>query len=284
MLKYRLVVGAVMSIIFAGLMLLDDHLQRTVTAVNLPKATVLTVFTVILVILAQFEFGKLARSAGHDVFLAITTPACILLAIGQYLSQIIEINISLYYEGVLTAAILALFLVQARLHSTKATMANCGTSMLAIGYLGVLALWIPAIGIGFGPWAVLMFVFTVKSSDIGAYAAGRLFGKHKFSPNISPKKTWEGLCGAGILAGVVGYVFGVGSGIIKPVYGMIFGVIFAYIGQLGDLAESMLKRDAQMKDSSAAVPGFGGILDVIDSPLVAAPLAWTFFEIVKRWG
>ena len=61
---------------------------------------------------------------------------------------------------------------------------------------------------------------------------------------------------------------------------MLFGVVFAFLGQLGDLAESMIKRDAQQKDSSASVPGFGGLLDVIDSPLATAPLAYLFFMIL----
>jgi phosphatidate cytidylyltransferase len=111
-----------------------------------------------------------------------------------------------------------------------------------------------------------------------------MFGRHKFSPVISPGKTWEGMAGAVVVAAVVGSLFAHFCGIMPIVYGTIFGAIFAFIGQLGDLAESMLKRDAQQKDSSHTVPGFGGILDVIDSPLVAAPFAFACFWLISLWN
>jgi phosphatidate cytidylyltransferase len=135
--------------------------------------------------------------------------------------------------------------------------------------------------IDFGPWHLLMLIFVVKSSDIGAYAFGRLFGKHKFSPVISPKKTWEGMAGAVVAAAVVAVAFAVSCDIMAWWLGVLFGVGFAFIGQMGDLAESMLKRDAEKKDASNNVPGFGGILDVVDSVLVTAPFGYLFFFIVN---
>jgi phosphatidate cytidylyltransferase len=125
-----------------------------------------------------------------------------------------------------------------------------------------------------------MFVFVVKSSDIGAYTVGKLFGRHKFSPRISPGKTWEGMVGAVVFASIVAFAFAAGCDIMTLWQAVIFGVCFAFIGQLGDLAESLIKRDAEKKDSAASVPGFGGILDVIDSPLGAAPFAYLFFALV----
>ena len=80
---------------------------------------------------------------------------------------------------------------------------------------------------------------------------------------------------------ITGSIFAAASGIMAVWAGALFGLIFAFIGQLGDLAESMIKRDAQQKDSSKSVPGFGGVLDVIDSPLMAAPFAYLFFLIVR---
>jgi phosphatidate cytidylyltransferase len=154
---------------------------------------------------------------------------------------------------------------------------NCGASCFAILYLGILGAFALAIR-KFGPWHLLMFVFVVKSCDIGAYAAGRLFGKHKFSPVISPKKTWEGMAGGVVLAAVVSVAFAVFCDIMSWNLAIVFGVIFAFIGQLGDLAESMLKRDAETKDSSNTVPGFGGILDVVDSILITAPFGYLFFS------
>jgi len=131
----------------------------------------------------------------------------------------------------------------------------------------------------FGLWALLMFVFVVKSADIGAYAIGTSFGKHKFSPKISPSKSWEGMAGAVGAAVIVAIGFGVSCDIMVWWLAAIFGLCFAFIGQLGDLVESMMKRDAEQKDSSNNVPGFGGILDIIDSLLVAAPFGYLFFML-----
>ena len=127
-----------------------------------------------------------------------------------------------------------------------------------------------------------VLIFVVKCSDIGAYTAGRFFGKHKFSPVISPKKTWEGMAGGVILAAVVAVAFAVFCDIMSWRLAIVFGVVFAFIGQLGDLAESMLKRDAETKDSSNSVPGFGGILDVVDSILITAPFGYLFFSLLGR--
>ena len=134
-----------------------------------------------------------------------------------------------------------------------------------------------AVRIDFGLWPLLMFVFVVKSADIGAYTTGSLFGKHKFSPKISPAKTWEGMAGAIAAAMIVAILFAAGCDIMVLPLAAVFGFCFAFIGQFGDLAESMIKRDAEQKDSANNVPGFGGILDIIDSPLVAAPFAYLFF-------
>ena len=130
-----------------------------------------------------------------------------------------------------------------------------------------------------GLWSLLMAIFVVKSSDIGAYTLGRLIGKHRFAPRISPGKTWEGMLGAVIFAIIVANIFADQGKIMSWPLATLFGVCFAFIGQMGDLVESMLKRDAQIKDSSGRIPGFGGVLDVLDSPLVAAPFAYLFFHL-----
>ena len=245
----------------------------------------------LIAIPANIEFAKLADCTGHKVFLPLTIPASIVAAGWLYFVQF-ERNIKFLYQGesFLIEAIIggivvcAIFFYQARKYGTNGVMANCGASLFAIAYLGVLSGFVVGLRVAFGVWALLMFVFTIKSADIGAYAIGRMFGKHKFSPVISPGKTWEGMAGAVVLAAAVGSLFAYFCGIMPIVHGMVFGAVFAFIGQLGDLAESMLKRDAQQKDSSHTVPGFGGILDVIDSPLVAAPFAFAYFWLISLIG
>jgi phosphatidate cytidylyltransferase len=130
---------------------------------------------------------------------------------------------------------------------------------------------------------LLMILLVVKFTDIGAYFGGRALGRHKLIPWLSPGKTWEGLICGMLTAGLVGAVC---AGYVRPTTyhlvwwkGLIFGAVIGGIGQLGDLLESLMKRDAEVKDSGQLVPGFGGILDIIDSPLLAAPFAYLMFSL-----
>ena len=133
---------------------------------------------------------------------------------------------------------------------------------------------------------VLMILVVVKSTDIGAYFGGRALGRHKLIPWLSPGKTWEGLlCGvltAGVVGALIGRTLPHHGMALPPWLGFIFGVVIGAIGQAGDLLESLMKRDAEVKDSGRLIPGFGGILDVIDSPLFAAPFAYLLFSIFAR--
>jgi phosphatidate cytidylyltransferase len=123
-----------------------------------------------------------------------------------------------------------------------------------------------------GMLALFSMIAIVKFTDIGAYFGGRKWGRHKMAPIISPGKTWEGAaCGlvVGILAGFV---------MLGPVRSaLVYGMVVSAAGMIGDLAESLLKRDAGMKDSSTWLPGFGGVLDLMDSLLFAAPVAYALW-------
>ncbi len=145
----------------------------------------------------------------------------------------------------------------------------------------------------FSPTARLLIVYlilVVKASDIGAYLVGSTFGRHKLFPRISPGKTWEGLAGGlatGVLISVVfcawlrlgaadAHTTAAGRLVISPVDAWVLGFLLSAIGVLGDLVESLLKRSAGMKDSGGIVPGMGGILDVLDSLLFAAPVLYFY--------
>ena len=119
------------------------------------------------------------------------------------------------------------------------------------------------------------WIIVVKLGDIGAYSVGRLVGRHKITPLLSPSKTWEGAAGT-LLFSVLGswavFRFLPPHG---PSWGWLpFGLLMGGVGMAGDLAESLLKRDAGSKDSSRWLPGLGGVLDILDSLLLTAPLAW----------
>jgi phosphatidate cytidylyltransferase len=128
-------------------------------------------------------------------------------------------------------------------------------------------------------------VAVVKAGDIGAYTVGRLIGRRKLAPRLSPGKTWEGALGAvafSCLAAVVFLAIGsrqnwfVATSVVQVVKWLLFGVALSVAGMVGDLAESLLKRSAGVKDSSTWMPGFGGVLDVLDSLLLSGPVSLGF--------
>ena len=126
---------------------------------------------------------------------------------------------------------------------------------------------------------LVMVIATVKCADIGAYFTGRAIGRHKWMPNISPKKTWEGFFGGILLSTIVSSLLAVISDIIPFGGAVIFGLVLGVTGQLGDLLESMLKRDGAIKDSASLIPEFGGVLDVVDSVVVAAPFGYMILSL-----
>lgn len=131
----------------------------------------------------------------------------------------------------------------------------------------------------YNPGVVLGFFIMLWLNDTGAYVFGRLFGKHKLFPRISPNKTWEGTIG-GILAAL-------GGGIVMSIYyteldlstWIILGIIVSVSASFGDLVESLLKRSLSVKDSSNLLPGHGGILDRFDGVLLASPMAFTYLML-----
>ncbi len=285
MLKYRLIFGTLMTVFFVAVVIFDGWLDGSLTAQTTDnkavQGTILCVLVAVLVIPAQLELAKLAAIKQLMIFTPVSIAASILFATSWYWPQLTGIKPETYLFFVSAFTLMALFLYQYFWYGTLGLLANCGVNYFSIVYLGLLGGFVPAIRIEFGLWAILMFVFVVKCADIGAYTIGSLIGKHKFSSKISPKKTWEGMAGAIVFAVVVAVLFAAVFGIMKTWLAVIFGVCFAFIGQFGDLAESMIKRDVEQKDSSHSVPGFGGILDVIDSPLMAAPFAYLFFMIIR---
>jgi phosphatidate cytidylyltransferase len=130
-----------------------------------------------------------------------------------------------------------------------------------------------------GQWWTLAFIVTAVAADTGAYAFGLMFGKHPMAPVISPKKTWEGFAGgaaASLVAGVLLSMFMLGN---TWWFGLIFGAAIFLTATLGDLAESLVKRDIGIKDMSSWLPGHGGFLDRLDSILPSAAVAFVAFRI-----
>lgn len=150
----------------------------------------------------------------------------------------------------------------------------------ALGLVLIVAAWAALVALhARGPWFLVGVMATAWVADIAAYAAGRACGRHKLAPSISPGKTWEGVAGA--VVGVLAYGLAVAaaaglladSSALRLLGGALLLVVFTAISVVGDLFESLIKRQAGVKDSSGLLPGHGGVLDRIDSLLALLPVA-----------
>jgi phosphatidate cytidylyltransferase len=188
----------------------------------------------------------------------------------------------------LAAVLVAAFLLEMyRYREPGSAVPRLGATLLAVGYLGLLPCFFVQLRFIDGPHTGLLMALVIlvpKCNDVAAFFTGTFAGRHKMTPFLSPKKTWEGFAGGmmgGTLVAVV--VSLVAAQFVEPVFrggvpqAVAFGLIMGIAGVLGDLAESLLKRDCQTKDASQNIPGFGGLLDVIDSVLFAAPVAYLWF-------
>ena len=158
---------------------------------------------------------------------------------------------------------------------------DVSASLLGIAYVTLLGAFLPlAAGESHGNLRIAAMILCVVASDVGGYAAGVTLGRHKLAPVISPKKTWEGLGGSLVLAMIVGWLT-VDLLLGGPLWAaLVFGVVMVLVGTLGDLVESMIKRDLGIMDMSGFLPEHGGFLDRIDSILYTAPVAWLLLHLL----
>ncbi len=184
-----------------------------------------------------------------------------------------------------TAVVMATFVAESlRFEAPGRSVAAVAGTVLVVAYVGLLGSflvqmrWLEGCKHGLIPLAFL--IATAKGADVGAYTVGRLAGRRKLWPALSPNKTVEGAAGGLAFALTASLVVEwvaaerVGVTALGWAGAALFGLMIGVAAQVGDLMESMIKRDCGRKDASAAVPGFGGVLDVLDSLLFAAPVAY----------
>lgn len=194
---------------------------------------------------------------------------------------------------VFSLGILALFFLAAvRYRAPGRSLENLGAETLIVAYVGVLLTvtaqlrWVAGAEAGY--LALGSLIIAAKSGDIGAYTLGRLFGRRKMVPRLSPGKTWMGGAGALIGAGLGGWLwlhfatpqFNVVWTPPAWYWAVLYGAIIGVVGLVGDLCESLIKRDVDRKDSAALMPGFGGLLDLIDSVIYAGPVAYVLWRML----
>ena len=124
------------------------------------------------------------------------------------------------------------------------------------------------------PWYLVMLLLLTVAADVGAYFAGRAFGKHKLAPLVSPGKTWEGVVGGMVLAAVVALIESHWLSSVPVALYIGVALLIVALSIVGDLSESLFKRQAGVKDSGSLFPGHGGVLDRVDSLTAAAPRYW----------
>jgi phosphatidate cytidylyltransferase len=295
MLIWRFVLGFLFIALLAGLCWLDYHASRPGTFL-LPLAAVLS-------LAGAAELLAMFRKRGHAplplavyggtllTVLLAGTPAFIprSWSSSAIVGQLGWLAIGLA-AGFAIAVVAELKKYDAPGRSTTSLAFSCLAILYVGGLMGFMVqLRVLHVGPGendgrWGMLALVSLIATVKMSDTGQYAAGRLFGRHKLAPSVSPGKTWEGAVGGVLFAiGTAWLVFALsrkpGISIGDALSITSFAIAVAIAGIIGDLAESMLKRDAGVKDSSTWMPGFGGVLDLLDSLLGAAPVAYLFWAL-----
>ncbi len=171
-------------------------------------------------------------------------------------------------------------------------IATLGVELFSVVYLGIFLAITTQLRWQWsgGYFALGALVVSAKTGDIGAYTFGRLIGGPKMVPRLSPGKTWAGGVGHLLTAGFcsVAWLCWVGPMISSQWYSwhvlpaVVFGVVVGFAGLIGDLAESLIKRDVGVKDAPALLPGFGGLLDLMDSILLAGPVAYGMWHLLRN--
>lgn len=282
MLRDRLITGPILVALVIALAWLDDSLVRRGA---IPPWLVTGLAGLAISILASAETARLLAAGGVAASAGLSVAA----AVAAFVTTLFLADAGPASGAVEASVLLAILVVGlmrfSRGHVVKGvTVATAGLLLVAI-YAGALIAFWPLLRVERGPWFLLGAVLLVKSSDIGAYAVGMTLGRHKLIPWLSPGKTREGLAGGVATAALVGAglaaltPFGDSVAAIPVWLGAVAGALAALTGQVGDLAESLLKRDAGVKDSGAILPGMGGILDVVDSLLFAGPALYWLFRL-----
>lgn len=253
-----------------------------------------TAFCALLAATGAWEYARMSAHKGSGAIAAVSIPASAALVLASPLHHPAAAP-GLAYAGLVAASVMASLLALMIRPRTSAVQA-LGATAAAIAYPGVLFLFLDAVRNMFylaaphtadgiraadlsGMYLMACVFASIWACDSVAYFVGRAIGKHKIAPRLSPKKSWEGalaglLGAAAAFAGMAQWLF---PQTVSPAEGLLLGTLIGIVGPVGDFAESMLKRDAGIKDSSHLIPGHGGVLDRFDSALFAAPVVVLWF-------
>jgi phosphatidate cytidylyltransferase len=239
-------------------------------------------FTLLISTIAFYEFSVLAKNKGANVNLWIGLLSVIILLINQFR----------FFVSFLSIILLIVFLLSLieLFRNKDSAIINLGTTLLGIFYIGLFSTALLGIREFYqddlynrGGYIIIAVLATIWVCDSAAYYGGTALGKHKLFKRVSPNKSWEGA--------VFGFIFALATMILAKIIILNFlswttiialGFIVGIFGQVGDLIESLIKRDAGVKDSSTIIPGHGGIFDRFDSLLYTAPLIFLYLSFFER--
>jgi phosphatidate cytidylyltransferase len=310
MLHYRIIFGSLLVLVAIGSFWLDNHVatirlneayRQWLGRETLPGGLVMALITVtVLIPLSGRELVRIFRALGiaaHTWLVSLAAAATCLVVYATPTELSAPIGVSII-ASVLVAAFVGTLLWHSRHAQAQGVVAAAGAMMFSVALLGLMMGFYLAMRRQHSAWVVLGVLLITKSCDIGAYFTGRFLGRHRMIPWLSPKKTWEGLAGGVAMAALVAmglawvtqhtqlaavYQTIHGRAVLvdqkySVVWAAMAGVLLALVGQLGDLMMSLFKRDVGFKDSGSLLPGFGGVLDVLDSPLLVAPAAFWMLQ------
>ena len=244
-------------------------------------------FLLLIVVVGMWEFYNIATATGAKPHRTLGLAAGIVLFVTSFFvfEGIVDMDgdprsADMLIGGVLYfSALIPLCFIVELFQGSETPIRNVATTLMGIFYVAypmALMLFIPWLILGeWRPEAFLFYLFIVWGNDVFAYLTGIAIGKHKMSPRISPKKSWEGFFGGIVGAMVMGAV---GSFVVGGGLAMWLGLaaVVAITSVFGDLVESMFKREANIKDSGKIMPGHGGILDRFDALLISSPFAFAY--------
>lgn len=241
-------------------------------------------FVLIITGISFYEFSVMAKLKDANVNVNLGLLAVIFIIINQYRFLFSQYNFLIAFFIVLL--IFELF------RNNGSAIQNLGVTLLGVFYLGIFGSTLVGIREFYpnidglysnGGYLIISILATIWICDSAAFFGGTALGKHKLFPRVSPKKSWEGA--------IFGFVFAILTMILAKALVLDFlslrdslalGFIIGTFGQIGDLAESLLKRDAAVKDSSSLIPGHGGIFDRFDSLLFSSPIIYLYLSYLSR--
>lgn len=239
------------------------------------------IFVLVVGIVIFIEFSILAANKNMMVNKYLGLPLIIFLIINTY-GKIVPYNI-------LFLAIPSILLIYELFRNKQSALMNIGATFVGMFYIGLFSSALVLIREFYsgddllynqGGLLIIAMMFSIWLCDSAAYFIGSAFGKHKLFPRVSPNKSWEG--------SIAGFFFAVAAFYVSKILMLDFinlfdtivlGIIVGTVGQLGDLIESLIKRDAEMKDSSSLIPGHGGVFDRFDSLLLTAPIVYIYMSL-----